>query len=272
VAPTSVNRSMKAGHRGAFDLASNMPRSLIQVAIGSAALDRMLEFGRSNHVPASMTGGIEGTVSAPVIRATRSVPAEFAGRARVFRNRILASDNRVGPAINAITAYARDVLRRRHTYRPEHFKHLERAWRLTIPDMGRLAYATERGKDSLSIADARLCSSTFHKAKWENEFGEHSLALIIYSGRFTRGHIDIEAVPVSAVSLHALARRFQRSFDSSNQAVLRDLSLINFNAKDLLNTSPFRQPAGDGAWHGEVVTVATSEKPAQRILATRTFI
>ena len=211
-------------------------------------------------------------MSASVVRAPRSVPPEFIGQARVFRNRILASDDRVGPAIGAITAYARDVLRRRHTYRPEHFKHLERAWRLTIPDMGRLAYATERGKDSLTIADARICSSTFHKAAWKNDFGEHSLALIIYSGRFTSGHIDIESMPVSAVSLHALARRFQRSFDSSDQAVLRDLSQITLNANALLNKSSFRQPAGDGAWHGETVTVATCEKPAQRILATRTFI
>lgn len=211
-------------------------------------------------------------MSAPVIRATRSVPAEFAGHARVFRNRILANDDRVGPAIGAITAYARDVLRRRHTYRPEHFKHLERAWRLTIPDMGRLAYAAKQGRDSLTIADTRICSSTFHKAAWMSDFGEHSLTLIIYSGRFTSGHIDIESVPLSTVSLHALARRFQRSFDSSDQAVLRDLSLISRNANDLLNTSSFRQPAGDGAWHGETVTVATCEKPAQRILATRTFI
>jgi hypothetical protein len=211
-------------------------------------------------------------MSAPAIPATRSVPAEFAGQARLFRNRILASDNRVGPAISAITAYARDVLRRRDAYRPEHFKHLERAWRLTIPEIGRLAYATERGKDSLTIADARICSSIFHKGTWKNDFGEHSLALIVYIGRFTSGHIDIESVPVSAVSLHALARRFQRSFDPSDEAVLSDLSLISLNAKDLLNTSPFRQPAGDGAWHGETVTVATCDRSAQRILATRTFI
>jgi hypothetical protein len=211
-------------------------------------------------------------VSASLIRAPRPVPPEFAGQARAFRNRILADDDRVAPAIGAITTYARDVLRRRHTYRPEHFKHLERAWRLTIPNTGRLAYATECGKNTLTIADTRICSSTFHKGVWKNDFGEHSLTLIIYSGRFTSGHIDIESVPVSAVSLHALARRFQRSFDSSDQAVLRDLSLLGVNAKDLLNASPFRQPAGDGAWHGETVTVSTNEKRVQRILATRTFI
>jgi hypothetical protein len=203
---------------------------------------------------------------------TPTVPPEFAGRARAFRYRILAEDNRVGPAIDAITAYARDILRRRHTYRLEHFKHLERAWRLTIPKTGRLAYAVERGKESLTIDDTRICSSTFHKGVWKNEIGEDSLSLIVYSGRFTSGHIDIESVPVSAVSLHALARRFQRSFDSSDQAVLRDLSLIGLNAKSLFNTSPFHQPAGDGAWHGEVVTVRTNDSRAQTILATRTFI
>jgi hypothetical protein len=108
-------------------------------------------------------GDIEGTVSASLIRAPRPVPPEFAGQARAFRNRILADDDRVAPAIGAITTYARDVLRRRHTYRPEHFKHLERAWRLTIPNTGRLAYATECGKNTLTIADTRICSFTFHK-------------------------------------------------------------------------------------------------------------
>ena len=71
------------------------------------------------------------------------------------------------------------ILRRRDAYRPEHFKHLERAWRLTIPEIGRLAYATERGRISLTIADARICSSIFHKGTWKNDFGEHSLALIV---------------------------------------------------------------------------------------------
>jgi hypothetical protein len=206
------------------------------------------------------------------VRATRSVPPEFAGQARDFRNRILACDNRVGPAIDAITGYARDVVRRRYTYRPEHLKHLERAWRLTIPAMGRLAFASQRTKDSLLIDDTRICSSTFHKGVWQNDFGEHSLALIVYSGRFTRGHIDIESVPLSAISLHALARRFQRSFDSSDQAVLRDLLVLSSNAEELLNTTTFCQPAGDGAWHGECVAVATTERISQRILATRTFI
>jgi hypothetical protein len=211
-------------------------------------------------------------ISASVIRATRPVPAEFVGRARAFRNRILADDDQVGAAIGAIIAYARNVLRRRHSYRLEHFQHLERAWRLTIPNTGRLAFAAERGKDSLTIVDTRICASVFHKGTWENHFGEHSLALILYSGRFTSGHLDIESVLVSAVSLHALARRFQRSFDCSDQAVLRDLSLISLNVEGLLNTSLFRQPAGDGAWHGETVTVRTCEKPAQSIVGATASI
>jgi hypothetical protein len=223
-------------------------------------------------IPNHIAGEIGNRGSVPIIRKKRSVPPEFAGRARAFRNRILDIDDQVGPAIAAITGYARAVLRRRNTYRLEHFRHLERAWRLTIPAMSRLAYAVERTKDSLTIADARVCTSTFHKGVWENEFGEHSLTLIIYSGRFTSGHIDVESVPVSVVSLHALARRFQRSFDSSDEAVLRDLSFISSNAEDLLNTTRFRQPAGDGAWHGETLTVATTEKRSQRVLATRTFI
>jgi hypothetical protein len=212
-------------------------------------------------------------MSAAVLPAKKqTVPPEFVGQARMFRNRIAANDDLVGPAVDAITTYAREILRRRPTYRPEHLKHLERAWRLTLPTMGRLAYGVDQNRGSLEVVETRVCSSIFHKGVWDSDSNEQSLTLILYSGRFTSGRIDIESIPVSTVSLHALARRFQRSFNSADEAVLRDLSLISLNAEDLLNSSPFRQPAGDGVWHGQTITVSTPERSANRILAIRTFI
>jgi hypothetical protein len=203
--------------------------------------------------------------------ASERVPPEFTGMARAFRARIMESDLALQPAMSEIAAYANEIIQRRRTYRPEHFAGIERQWRLTIPETGRIGYATERTKDSLTIADIRLFSSCFRRLSWHDDAYENSLSMMIYSGRFMPGQANIKSLPLSAISLHALARRYQRSFDNADIAVFRDLSYIALNVKGLLGLPSFRQPAGNGAWLGDTV-LATYHDIEQRILATRTFI
>jgi hypothetical protein len=199
------------------------------------------------------------------------VPVEFVGLARSLRNRITQSDLAIGPAMDRIAAYGNEIMSRRHSFRPEHLSHLERQWRTTIPALGRLGFATERRKGRLVVADVRLFASSFRRLSWRDDAYEDALSLFISSGRFGPDQVSIKHLPIAAISLHAIARRYQRSFDSSDEAVFRDLSEIALHVGDLLGLAIFRQPAGDGGWHGSTVQ-SSYNNCEQRILSVRTFI
>ena len=69
-----------------------------------------------------------------------NVPHEFIGQARLFCARIDAAAKLASAAVSQICADARAVVRRRPTWRGEHFSGFERQWRRTIPEEGRIRF------------------------------------------------------------------------------------------------------------------------------------
>lgn len=58
------------------------------------------------------------------------VPAEFVGKARVFRANMLAATTGVGSQMRAISQYSFDLYKRRNSSpRPEHLVSIEQQWR-----------------------------------------------------------------------------------------------------------------------------------------------
>ena len=55
------------------------------------------------------------------------------------------------------------------------------------------------------------------------------------------------------MSLHALARRFQRGFDTSDAAILSELKQIALRHEEIIEAlGEFSLPADGGSWVGEV--------------------
>jgi hypothetical protein len=202
------------------------------------------------------------------------VAFEWLGMARKFRNSIDSTDAQVNETIEAMGAYGLEIIRRRYSFRYEQLQHIERTLRLGLPENGRLAltHVMNKRKGKLIVCDIRVVAGTFRHLDWADESFEESLSLVIIDSRFGPGTVRIKNMAIAAISLHAIARRYQRSFNHRDKSVLKDLSSLALNANKLLeNDGDFRCETGDGAWIGKRMLAEHHDVP-QRILAVRTWL
>jgi hypothetical protein len=185
------------------------------------------------------------------------VPVEFIGLARAFRARIAGP-----PRI--------DLLRRvrprpgfqpmpRHAY----LRRLAAEWRAQ-PHPGRLALLAEFDDGRLHVAELRAAPAKmrFAAAGFEElaiTIGFHVVTMLPPKFR------EMSAI-VADIGLHALARRYQRVADNSDEAMRADLAALAPKWRD--TAGEFRIPAPSGGeWIGAVTTVRGSP-----VLAVRTFV
>ena len=92
-------------------------------------------------------------------------------------------------------------------------------------------------------------------------------ALVVSAGNFT-----FTNPLAAAVSLHALARRYQRARDNSDAAIRADLAALVRSVDEVEQAnSDFAVPTADGQWIGEATDTDDRGK-VKTILAARTFI
>ena len=83
------------------------------------------------------------------------------------------------------------------------------------------------------------------------------------------GAVGATANLIVSVSLHALARRFQRGFDTTDGAILSELRELALRHTSIIKASSDFSVAFDGGcWVGEVARTETFAAP---VLAIRTF-
>jgi hypothetical protein len=197
------------------------------------------------------------------------VPAEFVGKARVFRSSIIAATTGVGSQMRAISQFSFGLYKRRNTApRPEHLVAIEQQWR-SIPPAGCLRLTVRRDKRSMSIEDTRITATTSKNVEW-GDGSEKSICLVESSLALTKRHAETTATTLAAVSLHALGRWYQRAFTTNDIAMLRDLALV-VKAVPALDPSAtdVEVPSGNGgSWRGAIVETLNG-KPVFNI---RTFV
>jgi hypothetical protein len=153
------------------------------------------------------------------------VPAEFVGKARVFRDRMIAATTGVGMQMNAISQYSFGLYKRRNAApRPEHLIAIEQQWRSISPG-GCLRLTVRRDRRSMSIADTRITATTSKNIEW-GDASEKSICLIESSLALTKRHAETMTTTLAAVSLHALGRWYQRAFTTNDTAMMLDLALV----------------------------------------------
>ncbi len=80
---------------------------------------------------------------------------------------------------------------------------------------------------------------------------------------------------MATFSLHALARRYERGSDRSDQAVLADIAALVARHKSPLNDGVnFVCPVVSGKWRGERVqaNICGTDQPKRPCLSVRTFV
>lgn len=106
------------------------------------------------------------------------VPAEFQGKARVFRDRIVAADTVVVDVSKRIEKMVNDRYRRSRSLklRPEMLIDIARDWKTRIPAFGRINLKTTPGKASLRIDETRVMQSVGGYESWN---GETELGVVV---------------------------------------------------------------------------------------------
>jgi hypothetical protein len=197
------------------------------------------------------------------------VPAEFVGKARVFRSHMIAATTGVGIQMNAISQYSFGLYKRRNAApRPEHLVAIERQWR-SIPQAGCLRLTVRRDKRSMSIEDTRITATTSKNTQWGDR-SEKSICLIESSLALTKRHAETTATTLAAVSLHALGRWYQRAFTTNDTAMLLDLALVVKAVPTLdPNAVDVELPSENGgSWRGAIVETLNGKS----VINIRTFV
>jgi hypothetical protein len=199
------------------------------------------------------------------------VPAEFVGKARALRSRLLAIDLATGPAIDMITKPVVERWRRHPVPRAETLAGLARIWPLHIPSFGLLDRAIDLDKRSLRILELRAGANNFHFAGWRDDAKEPGVSLTAICLEIAPHRFRFDMLTIASVSLHCLSRRYQRGMAITDADVFADLrSLAQAHGK-LDRAQPgedFTVQVADGKWVGSC-TMITGNGP---VLMARTFL
>lgn len=198
-----------------------------------------------------------------------SVPFEFLGLARAFRARIGAEDAEVGRTIQGIVKPLQARRTRSATFRPEALVDAERQYRM-LPSTGRLALRIERDKRGLLIEEFRCAAGQFKFCWWDSDATDPDIGVVkVHLRAHAWGVVGVTANIVVSVSLHALARRYQRGFNTTDEAILSDLRDLALRHDSIVEAfGEFSVACDGGHWVGEVAETADGSTP---VLAIRTF-
>jgi hypothetical protein len=213
----------------------------------------------------------------PAARNASDVPYEFVGQARLFCARIDVASKTASAAVMQIGTDARAIVQRRPTWRGEHFSGFERQWRQTIPDEGRIRLEIERSKRALIISELRLARATYEDIRWSQPSPEASVCLMLCTFRLTTpAAFESKRLAIATVSIHAIARRYQRGFDNTDRAIQADISELATNGSQRLGSGAENQtfaiPCHSGQWVGTIETVRLSSGPDLPLLNVRSFL
>jgi hypothetical protein len=133
----------------------------------------------------------------------------------------------------------------------------------------------ERGKSSLIISEFRLTRASYEDSRWSQPFPQNSVCLMLCTIRLTTpAAFEIKRLAISALGIHALARRYQRGFDNTDHAIRTDIAELALNTSRLIGaeSETFAIACPSGQWVGAIETASLSGGHDQRLLNVRSFL
>jgi hypothetical protein len=181
-----------------------------------------------------------------IIPRTITVPRQFWGMARSFRDRMLAAENVSAPEINRLS-----VLVGVQNPREKLLGAIERRWG-AIPNDALLALTIKRDRGKMTILDFRLGAVRILHIPEHGDVDQLAVTIKMITVDITRECSDFSAVAVADVSLHALGRFYERARPADDNEVKEALwQLIAKAPKSIAEMGPFEIPVGEhGRWTG----------------------
>jgi hypothetical protein len=156
------------------------------------------------------------------------LPAEFIGRARALYRRVQAVDQATEDAAIAAVEPIYKALNRRPTrkpLRPETVAEAVQRWR-ALPEFGRMSRSITTAGRRATIIEVRAITGKLHDLRWRADDWESGIHLAQMRLEIEPHDVKLRQRSIAVVSLHSLARRFERSADRSDAGVLRDLARL----------------------------------------------
>jgi hypothetical protein len=151
---------------------------------------------------------------------------------------------------------------------------------MEMPTTGRLGERKIRkSRRDITISEARLCAGHFRRRAWDEGIIKPGMAIAFIELEVAEAVCSLTVDIVVLLSLHALARWFQRSLDNSQAALVTDLAALASAYGGILTDHErtleprFRVPVAGGAWVGEVsrrYSEATLKE--ERVASVATFL
>jgi len=192
--------------------------------------------------------------------ASPPIPWHYQAAADRLVGRVLATDSQVSGLAKKFGTVIKERIERkgRHTpCRPETLVTLERQWRETLPAESRLGLVTDwernrAGKPiGLTISDARVTAMPFNLNHWPIDHDESGLGILIIKLGIKPGDVRVKMDHLAVVTKHALGRRYQRGWPSTDEAVLEDLKRLA-NAR-MVQPEATVVPVDSGTWSGKLM-------------------
>jgi hypothetical protein len=197
------------------------------------------------------------------------VAAEYRGLARLFRDEIKAVDVRMDKALAVVAKPLVARLRRHHRLRHELIAVAVKTYRMTIPAEFRFGEIEVRpDRDAFEIAELRATATWINSRDWDSDATEAGVAIARCSMAM-RPKVGLVHVwmPVAIVSLHAVARWFERSGSRDHGCLLADLAALTAPGDD-----DDRVATPGGFWRGEMEVMEGTDKVTARARNVRTWV
>lgn len=175
-----------------------------------------------------------------------AVPAEFRGRARTFLTRLEAVEPSYVAALGTITLPLRDKHRRRAKLAAGDTTAAERAWLEQLPPFGRIATETRSSRVNLYVRELRLFARTENFDTWSGTV-EPTIAILLIGVDQRRKRLEASKATLALIGLHAMARRYQRGFDTTDETIFAEFRTIAKVANEITDAgTDFRIPVSNG--------------------------
>jgi hypothetical protein len=207
------------------------------------------------------------------------IPAEFLGRGRSFRNRIINADDQAVRTMTRVFSPLARRAERSSVPRRELLQGAARHWRQQMPADGFLDSNIQLSRRELHIREVRLGGGTSCQPAWNEGVTEPVIAIMLIDLHVAPEICRLMTDPAALVCQHALGRWYQRALNTSDAALVSDLSRLAASYDQILTTYQttgdprFLCPANDGQWAGSVtkrLSAATGRH--ETILNVRTFL
>lgn len=139
------------------------------------------------------------------------------------------------------------------------------AWR-ECSSSGRIRLEQELSTRRLVIRELRVGAADNRFPGWHD--WEDALVVAVTGFRLVRWNFSFDYEMLASISLHCLARRYQRGTDKSRAAIMADIAALATVSPQWVTPGRFEVRTADGHWAGRASLV----QDGVSVLAARTYL